>query len=169
MCRGPKRFTHCHKTCLSYDRPVSHVVSRAPSRRFGPPPHRSSYPFNPHRARIRRNHGRLRSNGCTESAPELPTPVRPSMRARSRYSASVSSPRLPVVRRSGLYGSPTTLFPSNQSCFCMIPRFSRWCSRLGLCSGSEMTPRWILLGPIGDFAASYERHAVADFVQFGNT
>jgi HEPN domain-containing protein len=37
-------------------------------RRSGPPPHPSSHPFNPPRARVRRNHGRLRSNGFIERA-----------------------------------------------------------------------------------------------------
>jgi len=62
---------HRQQTCHSYDRSSSHVIRCVPSRRSGPPPHRSSLPFNSHRARVRRNHGRLRSNGFIEDAPSI--------------------------------------------------------------------------------------------------
>jgi predicted Zn-ribbon and HTH transcriptional regulator len=61
---------HYQPTCLVNNDFSFHALSSAPLRSSGPPPHHASNPFNPHRARVRRNHGRLRSNGFIEGAPE---------------------------------------------------------------------------------------------------
>ena len=66
---------HCQPTCLSHNRSSSPCRPLCSAR--ANPAHlhsSSSTPFNPHRARVRRNPGRLRSNGFIESAPERPPP-----------------------------------------------------------------------------------------------
>ncbi len=62
---------------LIHDRPIHlanhdssyHALTSTPFRRTDPPPQDASIPFNPHRARVRRNRGRLHSNGFIERAP----------------------------------------------------------------------------------------------------
>jgi hypothetical protein len=46
------------------------LVCRALPHSSGAPPHHSFPQLNLHKARVRRNHGRLPSNGFIESAPE---------------------------------------------------------------------------------------------------
>jgi hypothetical protein len=50
------------------------VVFRTPPHHSGAPRYHRSTPFNPHRSRVRRNHGRLPSSRCIESAPEHRAP-----------------------------------------------------------------------------------------------
>jgi hypothetical protein len=80
---------------------ASAVVFRAPRQQLDTPGHHPSIPFNPHRARVRRNHGRLPSSRCIETAPEQPPAHHSSVDARFRYSTRTSQDLARVVTWCG--------------------------------------------------------------------
>src|SRR6267378_7885219 len=75
---------HCQQTCLSNDGSSHHVVSRALPHTLDTLPHQPFASLNLHKARVRRNHGRLRSNGFIEGAPEQRAHAHHLLNARLR-------------------------------------------------------------------------------------
>src|SRR5882724_9115212 len=66
-CRVPP-----HLAVISINAPAAGIVCRALPHNLGAPSHHTFPQLNLHKARVRRNHGRLPSNGFIERAPEHP-------------------------------------------------------------------------------------------------
>jgi hypothetical protein len=76
--------------------PVPAVICRAQPHSFRHAPHRRLPIFNLHRARVRRNHGRLPSNGLIEHAQSSMLRLHPLAKTRARLSTNVIRPEQAV-------------------------------------------------------------------------